>query len=163
MSRQDYSLAQVAALVLLCGELYMRAHRPKSPSADPTRGTVKVRTKRCRECQAKFESYSEDTCDPCRLKRQAPAVHADVLERLRLAGSDWENLAIALSDLDLAMRRISSPHRDGIGQFVELGPLAIEEDYVQFRVGHAPHVLALWRSVNRLGEFSQEEPNANVA
>lgn len=149
--------------MLLCGELYMRAHAPSAAKADPTRAPVKVRNRTCRECRKPFESYSEDTCEPCRLARQAPAVHADVLERLRLAGSDWENLAIALADLDMAMNRLSARARDGIGQFAELGPMSLEEDNVEFRYGHRAHVLSLWRAMNKLGEFAQGETNADAA
>ena len=160
--KQEYSIAQVAALVLLCGELYMRAHAPSSPKADPTRVVVKARSRKCRDCQKTFESYAEDICESCRIAKQAPAVHADVLERLRLAGSDWENLAVALADLDLAMCRLSDSHRDGVSEFVVLGPMSLESNYVEFRIGHRPHILALWRSVNRLGEFALEEVHANA-
>ena len=163
MSRQDYSIAQIAALVLLCGELYMRAHSPASPKSDPTRQRVKVRNRKCRDCQKVFESYAEDTCEPCRFKKQAPVVHADVLERLKLAGGDWESLAISLADLDVAMRMLGQRSRDGISEFVALGPLSLEADYVEFRYGHRAHLLALYRAMNRKGEFSFEVAGANAA
>lgn len=163
MSKQDYSIAKVAALVLLCGELYMRAHAPAAMYVDPSSQRVKVRNRRCKECRKPFESYAEDTCEPCRLARKAPAVHADVLERLRLSGGDWETLAVELADLDVAMRMLGQYHRDGIGEFVVLGPMALEENYVEFRVGHKTHVLSLWRAMNRTGEFASEVPSANAA
>lgn len=153
--RANYSIAQTAALLLLCGELYMRAHAPAAQRVDPGRVPVKVRSRRCRECQKRFESYAEEVCETCRL-RSAPEVHADVLQRLKLSGSDWENLAISLADLDLAMRRLSDRTRDGVAEFVALGPLALEESYVNFRYGHARHVLSVYRAINCLGEYAQE-------
>lgn len=140
-------------MLLLCGELYMKAHAPSGVYLDPDNAVVKARNKKCRECQQTFLSYAQEVCEPCKLKRQAPVVHADVLQKLKLSTADWETLAVGLADLDVAMRRVSDHNRRGISQFVELGPQVLEANQVQFRHGHAPHVLALWRAINGRGEF----------
>jgi hypothetical protein len=142
-------------MLLLCGELYMKAHAPAGVFLDPDNAVVKARNKKCRECLKPFLSYAQEVCEPCKLSRQAPVVHADVLQKLRLEGADWETLAVGLADLDVAMRRISNRAKAGISQFVELGPQAIEASYVEFRIGHAPHVLEVWRAINARGEFSE--------
>ena len=148
-----YSVAQVAAMLMLAAELYMRATSPVR--AEPRLADLPPgRVRKCQKCDRDIHG---DECVFCKAPPSPEVLHADVLRRLGLSDADRETLLIGLADLDMAMRRVRPLTRQGIADYVERGPFRIEKEFVEFRMGHSAHVVTVWRSINRSGEFAPSD------
>ena len=143
-------MTQVAAMLLLCGELYMRSRAPHR--ANPSLAKVNQVNPYCPSCGEPLGRSR--TCQSCeQIVPAAAAVHAQIIQKIQSASRKPEALLVSLVDLDEAMKRVGGQTKDGVSRFIEYGPWSIDEKSVDFRFGQAPHVLAVWRAINRRGEF----------
>lgn len=158
---ETYSVAQVAVLLLLTPQIWIR-----SISGDLQSTRAEVACPRCfgkREIRFRRAGLPGvvfvDRCPMCGGRTTSSEEIADALADLARGYSDPTQIATALADLGTAWGRIGDGARSSIREFLRLGPMHVGHGEIEFqRERHRSAVLRLWRAINEFGEYATDVP-----